>query len=111
MLQRAQRSDRARVPPARRGRAAGASRAQIQTLCLWRSEAALDIYVRLNASDYEVWTRRGDLADLDSAQVASLPVIDDDNSVAAGAVIAHEIDAQTDAAVTRATTGAFTIAA
>ena len=44
------------------------------------------------------WTRRGDLADLDSVQVASLPLIDDDKSVAAGAAIAHELGAQADAA-------------
>ena len=91
-----------RIERACRLLAAGASRAQIQALCRWRGEAALDIYARLNASDYESWTRRGDLADLDSVQVASLPVIDDDDSVAAGAAIAHELGAQADAAAATA---------
>ena len=47
--------------------AAGASRAQIQALCRWRGQAALGMNARLNASDYEAWALRGDLAGIDCA--------------------------------------------
>ena len=67
--------------------------------------------IRLSASDYEALARRGDLFDLDSVYVASLPVIDDDDSVAAGAATAHELGAQGDTATAKAAAGASTIAA
>ena len=72
---------------------------------------AFDIYARLNASGYEAWTRRGDPDDLSSVQVASLPVIDTDNLVAAGAAIAYELGVQADAATARAAAGAPTATA
>ena len=91
---------------------AGASRVQIQALCRWRDEAALVIFARLSAPGYETRTRRGDPADLGSIQVASIPMIDDDSSVAAGAAIARELGAQADAAAAaRTATNVTTVAA
>ena len=85
-------------------------RAQSQALCRRRGKTALDIYARLNASVYEAWTRHGDPADLDTAQVANLPVIDDYDFAGTGAASAHDFGAQTDAAAARVATGAVTTA-
>ena len=86
------------------------SRAQIQPPCRWRGETALDIYARLNAADYEAWTRCGNLADLDSAQAASLPMIGVDDFLAAGAAISLELGTQASAAAVAAAAGISTVA-
>jgi hypothetical protein len=80
-----------RIERACRLLAAGASRHQIQALCRWRGEAALDIYARINASDYEAWTRRADAATIDSIEVTNLPTIDMSAAVASASALALEL--------------------
>jgi hypothetical protein len=79
--------------------AAGASRPMIQALCRWRGESALDIYARINASDYEAWTRRAAAASIDSIEATSLPTIDSDIAAIAATSLAAALGGLGGAAV------------
>ena len=56
--------------------ASGASHAQIQALCRWRSDEALAIYARLNQTTYAALLRRALVADVNSVRMNQLPDVD-----------------------------------
>ena len=62
--------------------ATGASSAQIQALCRWKSVESLAIYARLNPADYMLLVRRADFAQLRSITHAQLPQLDLDQELA-----------------------------
>ena len=76
--------------------ASGASHAQIQALCRWRSDEALAIYARLNRTEYAKLLRRALVADVNSVRTNQIPDIDEEDVYRA---ILHEPDANVDAAV------------
>jgi len=56
--------------------ASGASHAQIQALCRWRSDEALAIYARLNQTTYAALLWRALVADVNSVRMNQLPDVD-----------------------------------
>lgn len=58
--------------------AAGATSAQIQSLCRWQTEDSLRIYARLNADKYRQLLEAAAAADVASVSTASLPPLSDE---------------------------------
>ena len=61
--------------------ASGATSAQIQAMCRWRSDEALAIYARTNRSAYCAMLKRALYANIDSIRTSNLPDIDEEDII------------------------------